>query len=169
MSAKRHPTAVRPELAGALQQGLYSIGDAAISSGVSSKMIRYYESIDLLPAPVRTAANYRVYSQDDINQLRFIRRARDLGFSMKQIAQLVSLWQSDQRSSADVKALALTHVGEMDQRIREMQEMRDALMNLAERCHGDDDPACPILDSLGEPLNDSMACQLSTSHAKLPL
>ena len=133
-----------------MMNGLYNSGDAASRSGVSSKMIRHYESIGLLPVAARTASNYRVYSETDVHQLRFIKRARDLGFSIRQIGQLVGLWQSSNRSSAEVRALAQEHVTEMDAKIREMQEMRDALAALVARCQGGDQPSCPILESLAE-------------------
>ncbi len=130
---------------------MYNIGEAAKASGVSSKMIRHYEAIGLLRDAQRTSANYRVYPETDLHQLRFIRRARELGFSIKQIGQLMSLWQDRQRSSADVRQLALAHVEDMDRRLQKMQEMRDALMNLVYSCHGDVQPECPILDALAEP------------------
>ena len=135
-------------LSDALHEGLYGIGEAARLSGVSAKMIRYYESIDLLPETRRTAANYRLYALSDIHQLQFIKRARSLGFSVKQIIRLVGLWQNRERCSADVKELALSHVQEIDQRIKEMREMRNALSKLAEQCQGDNQPQCPILESL---------------------
>ena len=125
------------------------IGQAARASGVSAKMIRHYEAIGLIPAADRRTSNYRDYDHADVHRLGFIRRARDLGFSMKEIRDLLRLWGDDTRSSADVKTLTLNHVEEMDRRIQEMQEMRDALMQLAARCHGDQEPECPILDSLG--------------------
>lgn len=136
------------ESTSALRRQYCSIGDASVRSGVSSKMIRHYEATGLLPEVHRTAANYRLYSEEDINQLRFIKRARSLGFSMKQIARLVSLWQNKSRSNADVRNLAMEHVADLDTRIREMQEMRHALHVLAVRCHADGEPECPILDSL---------------------
>lgn len=145
-----------PSLVDALHEGFYSIGEAARLSGVSARMIRHYESIDLLPESQRTAANYRLYGRSDIHQLQFIKRARNLGFSVKQIVRLVGLWQNRERCSADVKALALNHVQELDQRIKEMREMRNALSKLAQQCHGDYEPQCPILESLAkEGLYDS--------------
>ncbi|MBP7670286.1 MAG: Cu(I)-responsive transcriptional regulator [Ferrovibrio sp.] len=127
-----------------------TIGEAAADSGVSAKMIRYYESIGLLPKAGRTAAGYRSYGASDVHNLRFIRRARDLGFSLEEIAKLLSLWRDRERSSADVKAIALRHVAELDQRIAEMTAMRGTLSHLADACHGDGRPHCPILDELGE-------------------
>src|SRR5690625_1711055 len=100
-----------------------NIGEAAKASGVSAKMIRYYESIGLIPAPARTAAGYRVYSEPEIHTLRFIRRSRELGFSVARISQLLTLWQDRTRASADVKRLALSHVEELEQKARDLQEM----------------------------------------------
>ncbi len=136
------------ELADAHSQGLHSIGEAAKITGISAKMIRYYESLGLVKPTDRTYANYRVYQARDIHLLRFIKSGRDLGFSMKQIAMLSSLWQDSQRSSAEVKKLALEHINEMDERIKSLQQMRQALSDLAEQCHGDSRPDCPILDGL---------------------
>jgi MerR family transcriptional regulator, copper efflux regulator len=125
-----------------------NIGQAAQASGVSAKMIRYYESIGLIPKTVRTEAGYRVYSDHDVHTLRFIRRARDLGFSVEQIADLVSLWQDRERASKDVKAIALEHVTVLERKIRELQEMASTLTHLARNCHGDTRPHCPILEEL---------------------
>lgn len=133
------------------QAGRYNIGQAAGATGVSAKMIRHYESIGLIPRPDRTFANYRIYTANDLHTLRFIRRARTLGFSMKQIEALLGLWRG-RRPSSQVKKMALQHVEELDVRLREMQAMRDTLRNLAEHCHGDDRPECPILEDLsGKP------------------
>jgi Cu(I)-responsive transcriptional regulator len=136
------------ELADAHAQGLHSIGEAAKITGVSAKMIRHYETLGLVKPADRTYANYRVYQTRDIHLLRFIKSGRDLGFSMKQIAILASLWQDSQRSSAEVKKLALEHISEMDERIKSLQQMRQALSDLAAQCHGDSRPDCPILDGL---------------------
>src|SRR3712207_85556 len=125
-----------------------NIGQAAQASGVSAKMIRYYESIGLIPKTVRTEAGYRVYSDHEVHTLRFIRRARDLGFSVEQIADLVSLWQDRERASKDVKAIALEHVVLLERKIRELQEMASTLKHLAKHCHGDGRPHCPILEEL---------------------
>lgn len=138
----------RPELAEARQQGFFNIGEAAQASGVSAKMIRHYEQIGLIPPAGRTHTNYRIYSEKDIHTLRFIKSARTLGFPVKQIGLLLSLWQDRQRSSAEVKRLALAHVGELDAKIRELQEMRNVLKTLADHCHGDHRPDCPILENL---------------------
>jgi Cu(I)-responsive transcriptional regulator len=138
----------RPELSDARQQGLHNIGEAAALTGVSAKMIRHYESIDLIPPAGRTFANYRLYSDADLHRLRFIKRARTLGFSMKEIAQLLGLWSDPKRSSGEVKKLAQAHADELGRKIAEMQAMQRTLVDLAQRCHGDDRPDCPILDDL---------------------
>lgn len=125
-----------------------NIGEASAASGVSVKMVRYYEQIGLLPATRRTEAGYRVYESDAIHRLRFIRRARDLGFRMAEIERLLALWGDDQRASADVKALALSHVAELERKISEMTAMKRTLEHLAHHCHGDHRPHCPILEDL---------------------
>lgn len=142
---------IRPELAEAKGQGLHNIGEAAALSGISAKMIRHYESIGLIPPASRTFANYRLYSDADLHRLRFIKRSRTLGFSMKQIEQLLGLWSDPGRSSAEVKRLALAHAAELAARIREMQAMQRSLDTLARHCHGDQRPECPILDDLARP------------------
>ena len=129
----------------------YTIGKAAAASGVSAKMIRHYESIGLIPAAERTAGNYRAYTENDVHTLRFIQRARALGFSMKQIATLVSLWHNRRRSSVTVRRLALDHIAELRAKIDSLQAMVQTLENLASHCHGDTRPECPILDELGAP------------------
>jgi len=139
------------ETADARSAGYHNIGQAAEASGVSAKMIRHYESIGLMPAADRTFSNYRIYSSNDVHTLRFIKRARGLGFSMKQIEALLGLWQQTRRSSAQVKKLAMAHVEDLDRRIAEMQAMRDTLRALATRCQGDDRPECPILEDLSGP------------------
>jgi MerR family copper efflux transcriptional regulator len=125
-----------------------NIGQAARASGVTAKMIRHYESIGLVPRARRTDGGYRIYDGDDIHMLRFIRRARELGFSMKQIARLLGLWRNRRRSSADVRRIALQHIDELDQRIEKLQAMRRTLDELVQHCHGDRRPDCPILDDL---------------------
>ena len=127
------------------------IGDVATKSGVSTKMIRYYEQIGLIPSPSRTDAGYRIYSERDVHTLRFIRRARDLGFSVAQLQELLALWSDGNRTSAEVKRIASEHIAELEQKIKELQEMREALKHLAEHCHGDDRPDCPILEDLAGP------------------
>jgi MerR family gold-responsive transcriptional activator of gol and ges genes len=125
-----------------------NIGEASKSSGVSAKMIRYYESIGLIPAAGRTIAGYRVYTMTDVQLLRFIRRARDLGFSVEKIVELLALWQDRSRQSADVKKIALEQIAGFEVRIREMQAMMDTLRHLADTCCGDHRPDCPILADL---------------------
>ncbi|MDN3564120.1 Cu(I)-responsive transcriptional regulator [Paeniroseomonas aquatica] len=125
-----------------------NIGQASATSGVSAKMLRYYESIDLIPRAGRTEAGYRVYSAKDVNTLRFIRRARDLGLSIGRIKLLVGLWQDRERLSADVKRVATEHVAELDSKILELTAMRDTLQVLADACLGDHRPDCPILHDL---------------------
>ena len=127
-----------------------NIGEAARASGVSAKMIRYYESIGLIPAAGRTEAGYRRYAPTDINTLRFIGRARNFGLSMQRIKLLVSLWQDRGRASRDVKRIALEHVADLRARIDELTAMADALQDLADACHGDHRPECPILEDLQE-------------------
>jgi Cu(I)-responsive transcriptional regulator len=136
------------ELAEARSDGLMNIGRAADASGVSAQMIRHYESIGLLPGATRTVAGYRVYRDSDVHTLRFIRRARDLGFSIKEIGALLRLWNNRRRASADVKELAARHMRELDEKIRELQQMRETLAHLAHHCHGDGRPDCPILEDL---------------------
>jgi Cu(I)-responsive transcriptional regulator len=125
-----------------------NIGDAASASGVSAKMIRHYESIGLIPAPKRTLSGYRTYSENDIHILRFVRQARNLGFPVKQIAQLLGLWHNQRRSSSQVKALAVEQIHHLNEKIAEMQAMKATLEHLAQHCHGDERPDCPILEGL---------------------
>jgi len=124
------------------------IGEAAEATGVSAKMIRHYESIGLVPPADRRDSNYREYGHDDLHRLGFIRRARDLGFSMDQIRDLLLLWADDRRSSRDVKALTKAHTHDLDCKIARLQDMRATLDALVEACNGDHRPACPIIDSL---------------------
>jgi MerR family copper efflux transcriptional regulator len=126
----------------------FTIGEAARISGVSAKMIRHYESIGLIGAAQRTDAGYRVYSEQDARELQFIHRARALGFSLEQIGGLLALWQDKHRASADVRALARSHIDELNRKIADMQAMRRTLETLAASCRGDDRPDCPILDDL---------------------
>ena len=130
-----------------------NIGEAATRSGVSAKMIRYYESIGLITAPARTAAQYRVYAADDVHTLRFVRRSRDLGFSLEETRELLALWRDKSRASADVKSLAMAHVRELEEKAAELKAMADTLRHLATHCHGDHRPDCPILsDFAAQPL-----------------
>lgn len=128
-----------------------TIGAAARASGVSAKMIRHYEDIGLIVKVNRTLAGYRTYSAHEIHELRFIRQARDLGFSTKQIAELLKLWRNHQRPSSKVKQLALEHIHELDRKIEDMQAMKATLEHLAHHCHGDARPDCPILEGLAAP------------------
>ncbi len=125
-----------------------SIGEAAAQSGVSPKTIRYYESIGLIRPAARAANGYRHYAAPDVQNLRFIQRARGLGFSVKECGALLALYEDKARSSADVKAMALGQVEEIDRKISELRSMRATLSDLAEKCHGDQRPDCPILDDL---------------------
>jgi Cu(I)-responsive transcriptional regulator len=129
----------------------WNIGEAAARSGVSAKMARHYESLGLLPKVTRTEAGYRVYGEAEVHTLRFIRRARDLGFSIAEITELLKLWQNRRRASADVKRIATEHAADLARRIAEMQAMQRTLEHLASACHGDHRPDCPILDDLAEP------------------
>ncbi len=124
------------------------IGEAARLTGVSAKMIRHYESIGLIPSADRRESNYRDYGHHDVHRLGFIRRARDLGFSIDEIRDLLRLWGDQARSSADVKALTLGHVTELDRKIALLTEMRDTLTHLANACDGNHRPHCPIIQSL---------------------
>lgn len=124
------------------------IGEAARLTGVSAKMIRHYEAIGLIPGADRRESNYRDYGHHDVHRLGFIRRARDLGFSIEEIRNLLRLWGDTQRSSADVKALAQAHIDDLDQKIGLLGEMRDTLARLADACDGDHRPDCPIIESL---------------------
>jgi len=137
------------ELAEAKERGYFSIGKAAQIAGVTPKMIRHYESLGLIAKAARTLGDYRVYTQSDLHTLRFIRRARNLGFAMSEIGNLVGLWRNQRRASKEVKRLALAHIAELDRKISELQSMRAALAHLARNCHGDSRPDCPILDDLG--------------------
>ncbi|MGF1527592.1 MAG: Cu(I)-responsive transcriptional regulator [Candidatus Competibacterales bacterium] len=129
-----------------------NIGQAAKASGVSAKMIRYYEQIGLMTPVERSSAGYRRYHRDDIHTLRFIRHARELGFSTTAIGQLLALWQDQERASADVKALALEHITALKAKIQELEAMVGTLERLADQCQGNERSSCPILDDLaGEP------------------
>lgn len=125
-----------------------NIGETARASGVSAKMIRHYEDIGLIPKASRAESGYRRYNANDVHTLRFVRQARNLGFSIRQIGELLGLWRNQRRSSSKVKALALEHIDELDARIRELEAMKQTLQKLAAHCHGDERPECPILDGL---------------------
>lgn len=127
-----------------------NIGEAARESGVTAKMIRYYESVGLLAPKGRTDSGYRVYGAEEVHALRFIRQARRLGFLVDDIRRLLALWRDRSRASAEVKSIALAHVAELNQRIAELTQMRDTLAHLAAHCHGDDRPDCPILEQLAD-------------------
>ena len=143
-----------------------NIGQAAAASGVSAKMIRHYEQVGLFPQPHRTDAGYRQYTQAEVHTLRFIRQARDLGFSIQQIGELVGLWQDRRRPSRQVKALAQAHIQELEQKAQELLAMKSTLEHLVHCCRGDDRPECPILEGLaahGSPASTPVKGKL---HAK---
>ena len=125
-----------------------NIGEAASASGVSAKTIRYYEAAGLIETAGRTGGGYRVYTQTDLYVLRFIKRARDLGFSIERIRRLLDLWRDKSRASRDVKRLALDHIAEITAKITAMSTVKDAVQELADKCEGDDRPECPILRDL---------------------
>ena len=125
-----------------------NIGSAARRSGISAKMVRHYESLGLLPRVARTDSGYRQYTEADVHTLQFIKRGRDLGFSMAEIAELVGLWHNRKRASANVKRIAQRHLDELAQRIEALQAMQRSLASLLDHCHGDERPDCPILDDL---------------------
>ncbi len=133
-----------------MQSDLYNIGQAAKASGISAKMIRHYEEVGLLPASSRTFSGYRTYNHQDVHMLRFIRHSRDLGFSIKQIADLLSLWRDRNRPSSKVKQMALEHIEMLNQKIQELISMKSELTRLVSCCHGDERPDCPILDELAQ-------------------
>jgi MerR family transcriptional regulator, copper efflux regulator len=128
---------------------MMTIGDAARRSGVSAKTIRYYESIGLIRPASRHGNNYRAYRDQDVEFLRFIQRARRLGFSLKEVDALIALYRNRRRTSREVKRLALGHIEELNRKIAELVAIRNALQELAQKCRGDDRPECPILDELG--------------------
>lgn len=125
-----------------------NIGQAARASGLSARMIRHYESIGLLPAATRSDSGYRQFGASELRSLAFIKRARELGFSLEEVGQLLQLWRDRQRASADVKALASGHIATLERKITELVSLRDTLRELVENCHGDQGPDCPILDDL---------------------
>jgi len=125
-----------------------NIGQATDATGVSQRMIRHYEKIGLIPAPARLDSGYRDYSDADVHRLKFVANARDLGFPIEEIRSLLSLWQDRSRASREVKALALFRASELGRKAALLEAMRATLLDLAEACHGDDRPDCPILDRL---------------------
>ena len=127
-----------------------NIGEAANISGINAKMIRHYESIGLLSRAKRSDAGYRLYDHSDIQTLRFVKHSRELGFSMKEIKKLLSLWKNRKRASSDVKKLAIVHMENLDRKINELKSMKKALKHLVIHCHGDEHPECPILDGISE-------------------
>ena len=131
-----------------MQSELYNIGQAAKASGISAKMIRHYEEVGLLPAASRTFSGYRTYNRQDLHMLRFIRHSRDLGFSIKQIANLLNLWRDKNRPSSRVKSLATEHIEMLNEKIQELNTMKSELTRLVSCCHGDERPDCPILEEL---------------------
>ncbi len=141
-----------------------NIGDAARLSGVSAKMIRHYEAVRLMPPARRTDAGYRLYDDREIGTLRFVRHARDLGFSIEQIRELLSLWQNRRRPSRQVKAFAEAHIAELDQKLAALGAMKATLEHLVASCHGDERPECPILDRLAD---DSAAAASSSGSRGL--
>ena len=124
------------------------IGEAAKRSGMAARTIRFYEEAGLIEPATRRESGYREFDADDVRRLRFIHRARNLGFGIDEVGRLLSLWSDRERESADVKRLALEHVARIEAKMAELRSMRDAILHLAERCHGDDRPECPILDEL---------------------
>ncbi|MET0961526.1 MAG: Cu(I)-responsive transcriptional regulator [Noviherbaspirillum sp.] len=134
-----------------------NIGEAASASGVTAKMIRYYEGRGLIPGAARKDSGYRQFNERDVQTLRFIRRARDLGFSLDRIGTLLALWGDQGRRSSDVRALARQYMGELDRDIANLQAIREQLAQLEEHCHGDSRPDCPILDGLAQPAGASAA------------
>ena len=156
------------EMAEARRAGFFNIGHAARRSGVSAKMIRHYESLGLLKTVRRTDAGYRIYDASDVHTLQFIRRARDLGFSMKEIDQLLGLWQNRRRSSGDVRRIAQRHIADLDHKIQELQTMRRTLEDLVHRCHGDHRPDCPILEDLAGTVTSDMKATAGTPGPQHP-
>ncbi|MBT6609831.1 MAG: Cu(I)-responsive transcriptional regulator [Rhodospirillaceae bacterium] len=127
-----------------------NIGKIADETGITAKTIRYYESIDLIPAAERQSNGYRSYTDNDVATLKFISRARTLGFSLEEVRGLLTLWHNKNRASSDVKALALIHIEEIETRIAELQSVKNTLLHLTARCQGNDRPDCPILEDLAQ-------------------
>lgn len=146
-----------------------NIGEAAAASGISAKKIRHYESVGLLPQANRTDAGYRRYGDKDVTRLRFIRHCRGLGFALDQVGELLDLWQNRERSSRQVKALAQAHLAALDEKLRELQAMRNALEGLVNCCHGDERPDCPIIESLEAAEGASAPPLTDLPQASLPV
>lgn len=138
-----------------------AIGEAARRAGVSARMVRHYESLGLLPPVGRTDSGYRQYTEAEVHALRFIRRARDLGFAMHEITELLGLWQDKARASSQVKRIAQAHIDDLATRIAAMQAMQRSLQSLVRCCHGDQRPDCPILDDLAAACDGAPAKQKS--------
>jgi MerR family copper efflux transcriptional regulator len=130
---------------------LLNIGQASKASGISSKMIRHYEEVGLLGTAKRTHSGYRIYNDNDLHVLTFICHARDLGFSIKKIQELLGLWLNKDRTSEQVKKIAMEHIAELDSKIQSLQLMKDELFTLTKKCHGNDRPDCPIIEKLANP------------------
>ena len=143
-----------------------NIGEASTASGVSAKMIRYYESIRLIEPAERNTAGYRRYCPADVQTLRFLKRARSLGFSVDQMRELLALWRDEKRASADVKRLALAHVAALETKAREIAEITSALRHLADRCEADHRPDCPIIDELAEVMPELAKVPASRRHPR---
>ena len=143
-----------------------NIGEAAEKAGVTPKMVRHYESLGLLPKVHRTESGYRVYGEPEVHTLRFIKRSRDLGFSIPEISELVKLWQDRRRPSSSVKKVASAHLAELDRKIDEMQSMRKTLSHLIHCCHGDDRPECPILEDLGRSIRPAPEAKAAPRAAR---
>lgn len=144
-----------------------NIGDAANLSGVSAKMIRYYEEVGLIRPPARNQNGYRSYEKSNIHELKFIRRARDLGFTVEQISGLMHLWRDRSRASSDVKRIALEHVAALEAKKREIEEMANTLKHLAATCHGDGRPDCPIIENLAEGCGHASPTHLGKGFERL--
>ncbi len=145
---------------------MLNIGQAAAASGVSAKMIRHYEGVGMLPAAKRSESGYRQYGEADVQTLRFIRHSRDLGFSLPEITQLLSLWQNRRRSSRQVRELAQVHLRELEDKLKELHAMKETLEHLVQCCHGDERPDCPIIDTLSQDTRPP-ARQASSSRRRI--
>lgn len=156
--APHRPTPVAPAT-----HGLLNIGEASARTGLTPKMIRYYEQQGLFEPHARSTAGYRQYDQRDLHSLNFIRSARELGFSLKQVAELTDLWRDRDRASAEVKRLALAHIDELEDKAATLQRMAATLRELARHCHGDERPECPILDGIADHSPTDVACHSETN------